>query len=153
MDIYFVDTSALVKRYVTEKGSTWLQSVLAPSPTVAVFVAYTTPVEFIAVITRRERGGSLTAADANRIRAELGRNLTNEFQEVALRKTTRDNAISLAQTYALRGYDAIQLASAVEVNVRALAQGQAPITIISTDAELNAAALAEGMAVENLNNH
>ena len=52
------------------------------------------------------------------------------------------------ETYALRGYDAVQLAAALEV------WAQIPTTIlISGDGDLNAAATAEGMPVEDPNTH
>jgi hypothetical protein len=58
----------------------------------------------------------------------------------------------LAQRYALRGYDAVQLASALELS--ALARSvQATMIFVSADDELNAAAVMEGLQVENPNLH
>lgn len=62
-------------------------------------------------------------------------------------------AMKLARSHALRGYDAVQLASAIEVHQVRVAAGASPVTIISADDPLNAAALAEGLLVENPNNH
>jgi hypothetical protein len=57
-------------------------------------------------------------------------------------------AAALARTHALRGYDAIQIPAALEV------WAQIPSTVlISGDANLNAAAKAEGMAVDDPNSH
>jgi hypothetical protein len=59
-----------------------------------------------------------------------------------------DRAAVLARTYALRRYDAVQLAAALEV------WAQIPTTIlISSDTDLNAAATAEGMPVDDPNTH
>ena len=59
-----------------------------------------------------------------------------------------DHAAILARTHALRGYDAVQLAAALEV------WAQIPTTVlISGDDDLNAAAVAEGMHVEDPNTH
>jgi uroporphyrinogen-III synthase len=58
----------------------------------------------------------------------------------------------LAKQHALRGYDTIQLASALEI--AALAQQlQPPFILVSADDELNAAAAAEGLTVENPNSN
>jgi uncharacterized protein len=60
--------------------------------------------------------------------------------------------MGLAETHALRAYDAVQLAAAVEVNAQCAALGVA-LTLISADAALNAAAMAEGLTVDDPNSH
>lgn len=62
-------------------------------------------------------------------------------------------SMRLARHHGLRGYDAVQLASALHVNAVGLGIGLPPLTLVSADVELNAAAQAEGLAVENPNDH
>ena len=62
-------------------------------------------------------------------------------------------AMSLAQTYTLRGYDAVQLAAVLELYHQRLSNGLPTPTLISADAALNMAAIAEGLAVDDPNNH
>ena len=50
----------------------------------------------------------------------------------------------LAETYALRGYDAVQLAVAVEVNARGISLGLPVLTLIAANGEFNVAATIEG---------
>ena len=57
-------------------------------------------------------------------------------------------AALLADTHALRGYDAVQLAAAMEVRLQVPA-----LILVSADTELNSAATAEGMPVEDPNTH
>jgi hypothetical protein len=52
----------------------------------------------------------------------------------------------------LRGYDAVQLAAAREVNYECLTLGLA-LTVISSDNALNKAAALEGLTVDNPDNH
>jgi hypothetical protein len=59
-----------------------------------------------------------------------------------------DRAAALARTHALPGYDAVQLAAALEVH--ALAPS---LTLLSADAGLSAAAAAEGLSVDDPNHH
>ena len=59
MATFVFDSSALVKRYLDERGSEWVRRTLLPSSAHTVFVAQTTPVELIAAITRRQRSGAL----------------------------------------------------------------------------------------------
>jgi uncharacterized protein len=62
-------------------------------------------------------------------------------------------ALRLAQIHALRGYDALQLATALEANRRRSVRGLPPLTLVSSDNELSRAASAEGISVDDPNNH
>jgi predicted nucleic acid-binding protein len=77
MAVYFLDSSALVKRYVNETGSAWVLGLYTPMPGNEFFVAATTGVEIVAAITRRARNGSIAIADAalvcNQLRSDLRR--------------------------------------------------------------------------------
>lgn len=61
--------------------------------------------------------------------------------------------MSLATKHALHGYDAIQLAAALEANDERVSNGFPPLTLVSANIELNNAAQAEGLAIENPNNY
>jgi hypothetical protein len=61
--------------------------------------------------------------------------------------------MALAQTHGLRGYDAVQLAAALEVNALCVASGLPTLTFVCADVELNAVATSEGLLVENPNNY
>jgi predicted nucleic acid-binding protein len=61
---YYLDTSALVKRYVAEIGSGWVTSIMDPAAGNLLHVARLTGVEVVSAIARRAQGGSLSAADA-----------------------------------------------------------------------------------------
>ena len=54
-------------------------------------------------------------------------------------------AAVLADTHALRGHDAVQLAAVLEVQLQVPA-----LVLVSGDGDLNAAATAEGLPVEDL---
>jgi len=53
----------------------------------------------------------------------------------------------------LRAYDAVQFAAAQQVNMAYIAQGLPSVTFVSADHKLNAAALTEGLAVDDPNLH
>jgi hypothetical protein len=60
---YYFDTSALMKRYVAEVGSVWLTSLVSTPGNVAL-TSELTPVELVAAVSRRSKGGgSINAAD------------------------------------------------------------------------------------------
>jgi len=50
MAVYFVDSSALVKRYISEIGSTWVLSLFDPALDNDILIAAITGVEIVAAI-------------------------------------------------------------------------------------------------------
>ena len=63
MTTYYVDTSALVKRYVDETGSDWLRTMLSAEPTHSAIIMHLAMVEMTSALTRRLREGVLTPAE------------------------------------------------------------------------------------------
>ena len=64
MAIYFHDTSALVKRYVQEIGTAWMEAITAPQAGGVHIMARVAKPKLVAAISRRERGGHLAANHA-----------------------------------------------------------------------------------------
>jgi predicted nucleic acid-binding protein len=153
MSLLFFDSSGLAKRYIIETGSAWVNNVCSPVAGNRVLIAEITIVEITSAIVRRARGGSLSAADAQAALSQFGIDLTNVYfvSDIASARVTE--ARHFAETYALRSLDAIQLAVALRLNRRQLAAGLPTITLVSADAELLDAALAEGLLVDNPNLH
>jgi hypothetical protein len=150
---YFADSSALVKRYVRETGSTWIESLFDPEAGHEVYVSVVTPVEIIAALTRRGKGGTIRPADAQLAIRQFRADLKTAYQVVELTPSVIQRSIILAETRGLRGYDAIQLASALETNALLAANGLPSLTFVSADLEVNSAALGEGLTVEDPNRY
>jgi predicted nucleic acid-binding protein len=149
--VYFLDTSALVKRHVQEAGTAWVRHLARAGTPHDLYLARITAVEIFAAITRRERGGSFTPAQGAAILGHFRRHLTRRYIVVELSPTLLEDAMRLARTHGLRGYDAVQLAAARMLNQQRVAAGLSTVTLVSADAELNVAALAEGVLVEDPN--
>jgi len=77
--VYFFDSSALVKRHVSESGSAWVRSLTRAKAAHTPYIARITAVEITFAITRRQRGGSLSPAQAGAILAHFRRNLTQRY--------------------------------------------------------------------------
>jgi predicted nucleic acid-binding protein len=84
---------------------------------------------------------------------QLQNDLANDFIVLDLSHQLFASAVALVYTYELRAYDAVQLAGAVELNRVRASAGLSLLTIVSADLELNAAAQAERLAVEDPNHH
>ena len=138
--IYFLDASALVKRYVAERGSDVIRGLVHRRRPLAA--SRISSVEIPAAIWKRARAGDVAADAAKRIVARVAPDLA-EMRVVEVRVTLLDRATDLVARRPLRAYDAVQLASAAWL---ASETGLA-ITFACCDAGLAAAAKAEGLRV------
>lgn len=153
MAVYFLDSSAFVKRYISETGSAWVLGLFEPTLNNEVFIAAITGVEIIAAITRRSRSGSISITDATITRNQFKSDLEKDYQIVEITENIINSAMVLSEIYALRGYDSIQLAVGRAVNTICITNRLPPITFVSADNELNAAVVSEGLMIENPNTH
>ena len=151
--VYFFDSSALVKRHVHEPGNVWVRSLTRAKAAHTVFIARITAVEVFAAITRRQRGRSLSKAQAGAILGHFRRHLTQRYRILEMTPTLLSNAMHSARTHGRRAYDAVQLAAALEVNRLYQSAGLGPVILVSADRDLNKAAAAEGLSVEDPNMH
>jgi predicted nucleic acid-binding protein len=150
---YLLDSSALVKRHVREPGSAWVRALTRPRAAHILYLSHITAVEVFAAITRRQRGGSLSPAQAGAILGHFRRHLASRYRILEITIPLLGEAMLLARSHGLRAYDAVQLASVLEAHRSFQARRSGPLTLVSADLELNAAATAEGLSVEDPNSH
>jgi uncharacterized protein len=112
---YFLDSSALVKRYVPETGSAWIQAIADAATGNLLIISRITWVEVLSALARRQREGSLSATDVDLIIQQFSYDLNNQYQVVELDRTVTENAGQLVNQYPLRAYDAVQLASVLRI--------------------------------------
>ncbi|MEW6210733.1 MAG: type II toxin-antitoxin system VapC family toxin [Acidobacteriota bacterium] len=153
MAVYFFDSSAVVKRYIIETGTTWIVGIVDPMANNRIYIARITAVEVVSAITRRVRNGSISISDGSAAIAKFRRDLTNIYSSIDIAPLIVAAAMQLAETHALRGYDAVQLATAIDVNTQWVNLGMPALTLVSADADLNAAAATEGLSIEDPNDH
>jgi predicted nucleic acid-binding protein len=151
--VYFFDTSAIVKRYASESGSAWVLDISDPATGNPIYLARITEVETVSAITRQARENKILASDAASAIVMFRYDFFNHYRKVEITPGLIDKAVLLVQSYALRGYDAVQLAAAIQVNTDRLSSEMSAIILISADVELNAAAITEGLAVDDPNRH
>jgi predicted nucleic acid-binding protein len=138
--ILYMDTSALIKRYIEENGSENVVAWMREADMIGTSLI--TRVEMAGTITHAMRGSCLPVQDGAEALDEF-RSDWHGFQHINIDDTLVARADSLASMYGLRGYDAVQLACALtwqgllEVSVR----------FASYDKELHEAAQMSGMEV------
>jgi len=144
--LVFLDTSALVKLFVEERGSARVVDLAAVDGGNTVVLSAITSVELYAAIHRRERAGDVPAGTAGAALETLRRYLRTHYLTQALSPAVLDRACALVERHALRAYDALQLAGAIEA-----ASGRAlnDVLFATADQTLLAAAAAEGLRTFN----
>ena len=136
--ILFCDTSALVKLYVAAAGSDELKARLLEAPAVAVCrIAWA---EAHAAFARRAREVPEDAQVLELAKAAVAADWP-QLLVVDINQALVERAGDYADTFALRGYDSIQLAAAFET---ARVSGS-PIYFACFDARLNKAAKVLGL--------
>ncbi len=135
--ITYVDTSSLLKLLIDEDGSERAEliwdtaDVLASSALIVV--------EARAALAAAERGARLTASQHRHTRGELAA-LVDHLAIVEVTEQVIADAADIAEQEALRGYDAVHLASALMIEAALLT---------SSDSALCDAATRRGLHVAN----
>jgi uncharacterized protein len=141
--VVFLDTSALVKRYVAEQGSRFVAQFFEPSTKAAViFVSTLTYVEVIAAFSRR------LPAPPEALNQLFIDDYRRGMEKIPVSAAIIERAATLSRTHRLRAADAIQLASALRI-VSTLTK----LMLLTADAEMIMAAQAEGLSVDNPNRY
>jgi len=111
----YLDTSALVKLYLDEEGHELVIRAVDEAPRVTTStVAYA---ETRAAFARRNREGTFDDEEYLRAITTLDEDW-RDFTRLAVSNLVAYRAGTLAEQYALRGFDAIHLASAVRLEER-----------------------------------
>lgn len=135
----YADTSALLKLYVDEQGSDEVWRWLSDAP---VSTCRITWAEARAALARRERETPAAVTTWAVARARLAEDWAS-IHVVDVTQALVEKAGELAEGFALRGYDAVQLAAAQALHA-ALAE---PIAFLSFDRRLNRAARLLGLGL------
>lgn len=153
MSTYYLDTSALGKRYVDETGSGWIRALTTPAAGHALLTARISMVEMYSVLARRVREGSVTSQAASIAKQAFAAHSINDYKFIELDMNIVAGARDLLDRHPLRAYDSVQLASALAAHRALAARNFPPLIFISADERLVAIALSEGLTIDNPNLH
>ncbi|MGX6447324.1 type II toxin-antitoxin system VapC family toxin [Patulibacter sp. S7RM1-6] len=138
MSLLYLDTSALVKLVVREHHSDAVRAGVTAAT--ACTASHLTVVEAHATFARMRAGGRLDGGTYARIASAVDR-FWADVAVVPVDGQVVSAGVEIARRHALRGYDAMQLAAALEVARTSV------VTFASFDAELEAAATREGLGL------
>ena len=154
MTVFYLDTSALVKRYVRETGTEWIRLVTDPRLANTLLIAEIGMVEAAAAIAAKHRATQgITLGERDVAVRLLVQHCHQQYQLIPSTRLIVDRALLLTQEHHLRGYDAMHLATALIANAVLVKAGNNALTVVVADRALRTIAEREGLAVENPEEH
>lgn len=132
---YYLDTSAILKRYRTEKGTAFVDELYRLRPGESLLTSHFTCLEFEAVAARALKGQVLDDQKYHTLLASFGRDLDEYLLLLPVHTPLMTESIAFASRYALRAPDSIHLASASR-----LQRSAADVVLVASDRALLAAA-------------
>ncbi|MDA1190975.1 MAG: type II toxin-antitoxin system VapC family toxin [Candidatus Poribacteria bacterium] len=147
IEVFVIDSSALVKGYVEETGSEWVRALLNRSTDVPIYIAHITIVETVAAIARCSRPGDIPRDEAEKAITTFMTEGAGRLRGIDVDYGVILRAAGLASKHVIRGYDAVQLAVALGVRQAFQESETGSVALVSSGGELNAAARAEGLVV------
>lgn len=150
----YLDSSALVKKYIREKGSDAIQAKINEQTGAEAipFTSILTYAEILAAFARRTRDGTLSGREIAHIRGEFEIDWAVALAPIALNSGVLLLVRDLLSRLALKGSDAIHLASALWLRdaTRTGTSGRVSRLVFATsDARLGNAALDHQLEVFN----
>jgi uncharacterized protein len=156
MATYFLDTSALAKRYIQrEVGHIWMADICDPKQRHRIVISEAALVEAVATFCRmaRETPPRLSNSNRDRFIMMFRSHIKRHYSITAITRSLLQDAGDLCHKHPLRAYDAVQLTSALYLQNKALAAKLPAPIFVCADANLLAIANSEGLAVENPNQY
>lgn len=150
---FYADSSALVKRHITEQGSAWIESLCAPHHAHQIISNRLSIAEVLSAMNRRVRDGSLTRQDYPLMRDDFLALCRHAYRLNPITTTLINRTRDLLERHPLRTYDALHLASALLTNDRLAETGLPALTFLAADDRLLVAAQFEGLSTDNPNRY
>jgi uncharacterized protein len=140
--IYYLDSSALVKRYAAESGSAKVAALIEGDHRIAV--SWLAIPETLSSVARRAKDGSMHAEELAAIRNQLNQDI-QRFLIVEVSGAPVDGIETLIARHALRGADSIHLSTALWLGKAT----KTPIIFVASDNELLNAARSDRLETYN----
>jgi predicted nucleic acid-binding protein len=137
--VFYLDTSAVLKRYRTEKGTIVIDSLYQVVPRPVLVTSFFTCLEVESVAARMKRGKLLSDEAYGALLNSFGRDMQNDVQLLPVGTDIMMRAMHAAERYALRPGDCLHLMSAHKADV----DYAGTTVLVSSDKELLEAAKAQ----------
>src|SRR6266446_7036106 len=125
--------------------SRWVQQITDPATTPAVLMSAIGVVEIAGALARKEREQEITTLERQQYLGLFVLDCQRLISLLPLTGPVLRLAATLTHRQALRAYDAVHLASALQANRLLVNTGAPPLTFVAADGRLCRAAQAEGL--------
>ena len=148
MNYFWLDASAVVKRYVTEpKGTPEMRYFLDKVPPERMMICRPVTIgEVISIFVRRKNNREITTVDFNRIKQLFETEISQQPDVVKVYPTNSqtDDSVEFIETYSINSADAIILQCAIDRVIEIQMDGD-NLVLVSSDKGLIKAAQNEGL--------
>lgn len=151
MTVYFADSNAVAKRYVTEVGSNWVKKWADPAHGNIIVLSDIASVEVQRVFVRLRHEKQINIRASTRLRRDFLLHARNQYIVIEVDNSLHQEAVRLIRKHqifanrVIRSLDAIQLACAI----RASHAFGASIPFVTSDTKFISAVQDEGFTVIN----
>ena len=150
MTEYYLDASVLVKRYADEAGSIWIRQITDREAQHVILLAEITLAEVASALAAKHRApGGITQQQKERALSRFLQDCDEHFLLLPVDRSVIDRAVALTQNHRLRGYDSVQLATALVTRETLMQQKLSGLIFVASDSDLLSAATVENLPVEN----
>ncbi len=153
MGSYFLDTSAIVKRYFPEQGHTWVVTLCGLEQAHFLYIAQATLVEVVATICRKAREQNIADEERNALIKRFRQDSQDAYIIWPVTTAIYTTAGDLCRSHKLRAYDAVQLACVLELRSETVVSKVASPVFVCADNNLLNIAIAKGLSTENPNHY
>ena len=151
MATYFLDTSAIIKRYIFEPGQAWVLSLCTPAQGHDLYISQAALVEVISAICRRTREKSISMSERDHLITAFRQDSQQSYNIWPVTTDLYHAAGDLCRSHRLRAYDAVQLACVLALRQHTLVNRASNPIFVSADNGLLDIANTVGLQVENPN--
>ncbi|HMF14922.1 MAG TPA: type II toxin-antitoxin system VapC family toxin [Gemmataceae bacterium] len=144
---FYMDASALTKRYIPEKGNDLVDEIFNKVPWTRIHFLNIGAGEILSVLVRRRNAGALSIANFEQAMANFNDEIVRWAAVTRASVTTRlvAKSLPLIPVHSINSTDALTLQSALAIARRLRRPGD-DLVLIASDQRLLRAAQAEGMA-------
>ncbi len=151
MATYFLDTSAIIKRYIFEPGQVWVLSLCTPARGHDLYISQAALVEVILAICRRTREKSISMSERDQLITAFRQDSKQSYNIWPVTTDFYHAAGDLCRSHRLRAYDAVQLACVLALRQYVLINRAPDPIFVCADSNLIDIASTVGLQVENPN--
>jgi len=150
---FFLDTSAIVKRYCLERGRSWVRSLCNPLQDHDLFISQAALVEVVTAFCRKAYLREISIIQRDEFIDAFRTDCESSYTVESVTDAIYIAAGNLCRMHNLRAYDAVQLSCALNIHKKSLAEQEPSPIFVCADKRLVEFACAEGIAADNPENH